>query len=591
VSGRWNPAHARRHWLYSRAEVRGLFSRGDSTISNWISSGLAPIDDKKPQLFAGHELRRFLTTQRWPHGHPPAEGRLFCHSCFQFRALVQDTVQTQPVELERFIIKGQCASCATMLSVTAGSSDARQVRDAAWCQTQNIGTPWTPTGRPGTNQHDQNCDAAPSSQRALSGSSTSKFTGHSSDACIGGLSGDVGKRDPSIPPESCSSNQRWLYDYRVFLEGHQEWEETTIDEHLRSLAHMSASFGHRRFETVNKRNAIHFKAALRQACSAKGGKTISRSTMVHTLQRCKAFFTWLERQPNANIELDLAGYFNLARKEYAAAATETKGTELTYDIAMTIFKGMSQVTPLEIRNRAMIAFLISTGIRVSALVSLCGQHVNIRTRWINQDPETVDTKDDKHIRTYCLDLGPGILDAITQWANWRTDKGFGDADPFFLPDRHIQPNSVGLGHRPASTEPARCWQSDNPVQKIVQQAAQAAGFESLAISCHDFRKIIHPFLAKRGEMKVPEEVALQLNLGHTPQETIRKHYAQMNETDREKILDELCRRALSDRSELELYLAFERGEIAETDPNYRRAEFLYRSHARTPAQGPSLGDG
>ena len=41
-----------------------------------------------------------------------------------------------------------------------------------------------------------------------------------------------------------------------------------------------------------------------------------------------------------------------------------------------------------------------------------------------------------------------------------------------------------------------------------------------------------------------EEVALQLNLGHTPTETIRKHYAYMQDSEREEIVDELCRRAL-----------------------------------------------
>jgi hypothetical protein len=81
---------------------------------------------------------------------------------------------------------------------------------------------------------------------------------------------------------------------------------------------------------------------------------------------------------------------------------------------------------------------------------------------------------------------------------------------------------------------------------------------------------------------VSEEVALQLNFGHTPKETIRKHYASMSEADRESTLDELCRRVLSDRSELDLFLAFKRGEIPETHPDYRRAEGIYRNNAKHP---------
>ena len=89
-------------------------------------------------------------------------------------------------------------------------------------------------------------------------------------------------------------------------------------------------------------------------------------------------------------------------------------------------------------------------------------------------------------------------------------------------------------------------------------------------------------MATFDDHRVSEEVALQLNFGHTPQETNRKHYASMSEADRESILDELCRRVLSDRSGLDLYLAFERGEIPETHQDYRRTEGIYRNNAKHP---------
>lgn len=82
-------------------------------------------------------------------------------------------------------------------------------------------------------------------------------------------------------------------------------------------------------------------------------------------------------------------------------------------------------------------------------------------------------------------------------------------------------------------------------------------------------------MAKRGEMTIKDEVALQLNFGHTPQEVIRKHYSSMQDNEREEILDELCRRALTSRSELDLYLAYERKEIFETDPDFLRAKEIF----------------
>ena len=76
-----------------------------------------------------------------------------------------------------------------------------------------------------------------------------------------------------------------------------------------------------------------------------------------------------------------------------------------------------------------------------------------------------------------------------------------------------------------------------------------------------------------------EEVALQLNLGHTPTETIRKHYAYMQDSEREEVVDKLCRRALSYRTELELYRAFERGEISIADPHYEWAKRIHERNA------------
>jgi hypothetical protein len=60
-----------------------------------------------------------------------------------------------------------------------------------------------------------------------------------------------------------------------------------------------------------------------------------------------------------------------------------------------------------------------------------------------------------------------------------------------------------------------CWKSDDAVERIIKNAALAADIADDSVSSHDVRKIIHPFLSKRGLMIVTEEVALELNLGHS----------------------------------------------------------------------------
>ncbi len=541
MSRRHDPTKARRHWVYTREELSEMFGVCDNTITNWIRRGLEPIDTKRPQLFTGYKVRQVLTDMRWSEGRLPENGRVFCSGCLGFKPLVAGTILVDATESTCLSVTGKCMDCHNMLQVSVAPSILGEIYSAS---------------------HNNAVD--------------------SSDANEGGVSRGVVRNGAPIPPETNSSNLRRLYSYRIFLDDHQESEVPTKDEHLRALARMSAFLGHKPLESVTIDDVRRFKKELRRRRDLEGSLGLSRSTVLHTLDRCRAFFRWLQRRPDIRMDPDLPGYFKLSRDERAAENGMVKGTSLNYHQALCLFAAMPQSSPVELRNRAIISMFIVTGIRVAALITLRGKHVNTQTRWINQDPrDGVKTKRGKHIRTYCLDLGSGLLGAITEWARWREANDFGDNAPFFLPDRYVQPNRIGLGYRPAEAELAQCWKSDDPVQQIIKNAAQAADISREGISSRDFRKILHPFLSKRGAMMIIEEVALQLNFGHTPYETIRKHYASMQDSERETVLDELCRRALSHRTELELYLAYERNEIAETDPDFRRAQDLFERNTRS----------
>jgi len=535
---KYDPTKVRKHWVYSRDELKELYGVSDGTILNWIRAGLEPVDNKRPQLFAGYKVRQSTTRMRWPDGRAPQDGRIHCPVCLGFKPVITGTIKTAVADTNCLSVTGMCTDCHNMLRADITLDEVPEIFASA------INIP-----------------------------------GHSSDVSDDGVSGETWRNGASIPPETYNSNLRWLYDYRVFLESNRELDPRTVDEHLRALARMSDFLGHKPFEQISIADARSFKDELRRRRSLEGDLGLSWSTLGHTLDRCGAFFTWFQRRRSIEMDPDLPGYFQLSRKERAVESSMVKGTCLTFDQALCVFSAMPKSTPVELRNRAIIAMFITTGIRVSALITLRGKHVNIHTRWINQDPREVRTKFGKHIRTYCLDLGSELLDAIRDWARWREAHGFGANAPFFLPDRYMQPNGIGLGYRSADAESLECWKSDASIQRIIKDAAQAAGISEDAISSHDFRKVLHPFLSKQANMMIIEEVALQLNLGHTPTETIRKHYASMQDSEREEILNELCRRALSHRTELQLYLAFERGEITPTDPDYKRAKVIHERNS------------
>jgi len=92
------------------------------------------------------------------------------------------------------------------------------------------------------------------------------------DACNGRVSGDIRKYGAYIPPESTSSNLRWLYDYRIFLEKNEEFVPDTVGEHMRSVCRMSALFKYKPYEKVKKEDAYGFKDDLRRRRDHEGSE-------------------------------------------------------------------------------------------------------------------------------------------------------------------------------------------------------------------------------------------------------------------------------------------------------------------------------
>lgn len=399
---------------------------------------------------------------------------------------------------------------------------------------------------------------------------------------VSGQTADCGR---VIPPATNKINKRWLARYPHFLLENPGYGEKTVDEHLRSLAHASAVADHTTFTHYSIQLVVRVKKTLGARLDGDVA-VLSRSTIHRALNHCRMFFEWLERHDGVRWEPDLPGYFRPSKQERRLAAQAVKETELTFTQAANLFRVMPASTAIEMRNRAIIAMLIMTGIRVDALASLRGKHVDVQSWWINQLPPEVKTKFGKHIRSYCLDLGYGLRDALKAWARWRDANGFGDQDAFFLPDRFIQRNPIGLTHRPAKAEePVEPWQSTDRVREINRSAAERAGMTDLGVRPHDFRRVLKPYLSCQADMSERHKQALQLNLGQESRETIDKHYSKMSDADRVEALDELCR-MVQGRTNESLALAYERGLIPPTDPDLERAR---QAHAKAEAAIRKIG--
>jgi Helix-turn-helix domain len=80
-SRRPNLRLAKIHRSYSVEDVSRLFAIHKNTVRNWLREGLTAIDEQRPTVIRGVELRRFLTDRRARAKQVCGPGRIYCLPC------------------------------------------------------------------------------------------------------------------------------------------------------------------------------------------------------------------------------------------------------------------------------------------------------------------------------------------------------------------------------------------------------------------------------------------------------------------------------------------------------------------------------
>ena len=113
---RSDPRRAKSHCTYDVAELAKLFGVCRGTVRDWISRGLTPINDtRRPALFLGSEVRRFLLEQRKSRKRPTPTGQIFCFKCRVPRVPFDNEADYRPRTLTSGNLEGLCPVCGTMM--------------------------------------------------------------------------------------------------------------------------------------------------------------------------------------------------------------------------------------------------------------------------------------------------------------------------------------------------------------------------------------------------------------------------------------------------------------------------------------------
>ena len=342
-------------------------------------------------------------------------------------------------------------------------------------------------------------------------------------------------------------NERTKRQYFAYLREAKRQSEASVDAVAAALARFEAHTRYRDFKAFHHQQAIAFKQHLASQDSQATGEKLSKATQYATLSHLKRFFHWLAGQPGykSSVQYTDADYFNLPEKESRVAKAQRQRPAPTLVQIKHVIDRMPSATDIERRNRALVAFILLTGARDSAVASLKLKHVDLAGHLVHQDARDVKTKFSKTFTTYFFPVGDDIRQIVGEWVNFLlTEKLWGNEDPLF-PRTLVE---VGTnGHfGPVGLERA-FWSNATPIRQIFKGAFEAAGLPYF--NPHSFRNT----LVALGERvcNTPESFkAWSQNLGHDGVMTTFYSYGNVPSRRQAEIFDELQKSSPGDEPPL-----------------------------------------
>jgi integrase len=316
---------------------------------------------------------------------------------------------------------------------------------------------------------------------------------------------------PPMPTHN-PENERIKRRYFTYLKEAKRRGEPSVDAAAKALHRFEEHSRFRSFKAFNPEQAVAFKRHLAEQTSVRSGKPLSKATVHSTLAALKAFFVWLAGQPGYRSRLTFsdADYFNLSERDSRVARTRLEKPVPSLEQVQHVIRTMPAADDLQLRDRAVVAFILLTGARDGAAASLKLKHLDLMEGCVVQDAREVATKFGKTFTTWFFPVGDDIRRIVEEWAGHLREKLlWGPDDPLF-PATRMEVGTDGL-FRPAGLE-RRQWASADPIRLIFRRAFAAAGLPYFPP--HRLRDT----LARLGETRCPNPEAFKAwsqNLGHS----------------------------------------------------------------------------
>lgn len=306
-------------------------------------------------------------------------------------------------------------------------------------------------------------------------------------------------------------NERIKRRYTDYLKEARGLSDQTIKQALGAIAAFEAFANGADFKSARDGDAKAFRKHLLDNGGREAAARSNRATVNGIVIKLRGFFAWLAREPGMRKALSgfNPDFFNLSMRDVRIANTRCEKPSPTLaDIQLTIRK-MPADTDIQKRDRAVVALILLTGIRVKALTTLKLKHVRADRRGIDQDARDVETKLGKSFPSFFFPVGEDIEQAFLDYVDFLEAKlGFGPDDPLFPSTRQ---GVCGKGVIEVIGLTRMHWKTTDMVRLIFKRAFDATGVPNQGP--HAIRRT----LALLGQQlcRTPEQLkAWSQNFGH-----------------------------------------------------------------------------
>lgn len=303
------------------------------------------------------------------------------------------------------------------------------------------------------------------------------------------------------------ANERVKRRYLHYLAEAEGLCEKTIDNAARTIAEFEQFTHARDFRQFTSKDATGFRKKLLEKGGRRKAELSSRATVHTKLLAMTKFFRWLAGQSGfRKISYSDVAHFSLSRRDASIATARREQPTPSLEQVQRVIRAMPAETDVQKRDRALIACMLMTGIRVGAIISLRLKHVRPDWLGIDQDAKEVSTKGSKTFTSYYFQVGDDIRQIFVDYVDHlRNELLMAEHDPLFPSTKQ-----AGGAFRVEGLSRA-FWKTPGAVWDLFKRAFAAAGVAPY--TPHSLRRTLVQAVMRASQS--PEVIkALSQNIGH-----------------------------------------------------------------------------